>query len=65
MAAQKKPLTTWDASDLGVESTLERRTKSRSLFIPQKEVRCKIMPGETEEELGVNLALKLREKQVI
>jgi electron transfer flavoprotein beta subunit len=65
MAAQKKPLKTWSAEDLGVEPSQLRRTKLLRLFIPQKESRCEMVPGETGEELGANLALKLRDEQVI
>jgi electron transfer flavoprotein beta subunit len=65
MAAQKKPLTTWSAENLGVEPSQMVRTKLLKLFIPQKEARCEMVPGETAEELGANLASKLREKQII
>ena len=65
MAAQEKPVTTWNAEALGIEPSQMRRTKLLKLFIPQKEARCEIVGGETEEELGVNLALQLREAQII
>jgi electron transfer flavoprotein beta subunit len=65
MAAQKKPIRSWDAESLGIEPSRMRRTKLLKLFIPQKEARCEMVRGETEEELGVNLALKLRDEQVI
>jgi electron transfer flavoprotein beta subunit len=65
MAAQKKPLTIWNAESVGVEPSQMRRARLLRLFIPQKEARCEMVLGETEEKLGVNLALKLREAQVI
>lgn len=65
MAAQKKNITTWRAADLGFEPSGAIRTELQSLFIPTKENRCELVPGETSEELGVNLALKLREHQII
>ncbi len=65
MAAQKKPLTTWSAESLGVDPLPMRRARLLKLFIPQKESRCEMLPGETAGELGANLALKLREKQII
>jgi electron transfer flavoprotein beta subunit len=65
MDAQKKPLTIWNTDDLGIEVSSMRRTKLLSLFIPQKEARCGLVSGENDEELGVNLALKLREEEVI
>jgi electron transfer flavoprotein beta subunit len=65
MAAQKKPVTIWNAESLGTDPSRMRRTKLLRLFIPQKEARCEMVRGETEEELGVNLALKLREEQIV
>jgi electron transfer flavoprotein beta subunit len=65
MAAQKKPLTTWNAGDLGIDPSKLSRIELLSLSIPQKESRCEMLSGETEEESGANLALKLRETQII
>jgi electron transfer flavoprotein beta subunit len=65
MAAQKKPIKTWNAGSLGKELTLMSKTELLSVSIPQKESRCEMVHGENEEELGVNLALKLRETQII
>lgn len=65
MEAQKKPLTTWMAADLGVDVAQMRQIELLKLFIPQKESRCEMVTGETEEELGKNLALKLRDTKVI
>ena len=65
MAAQKKPLTTWNAESLGVDPLQMRRARLLKLFIPQKESRCEMIPGGNEEELGVNLASRLREAQII
>jgi electron transfer flavoprotein beta subunit len=64
MAAQKKPITTWTAEDVGVTVT-EGKVDLKSLAIPQKESRCEMVPGADEEELGANLANKLRESQII
>jgi electron transfer flavoprotein beta subunit len=60
MAAQKQPFTSWKISDLGVNLTAGRRSKALRLFIPEKKVNCEIIPGETPEEAGANLALKLQ-----
>lgn len=65
MAAQKKPLTTWNAQDLGVELSAMRRSRILELFMPEKEAKCQMVEGETEEEAGANLALKLRESKII
>jgi electron transfer flavoprotein beta subunit len=58
MAAQKQPFTTWKAGDLDLKSPAARRSKARTLFIPNRKVNCEILPGETPEETGINLAKK-------
>ena len=65
MAAQKKPIKTWNAKSLGIRLPLMGKTELLKVFIPQKEAKCELVPGKTEEELGANLALKLRETQII
>jgi len=65
MEAQKKPITTWSADDLGIQPAELGRTKLVNVFIPQIEVRCELVHGETEDELGRNLAIKLRENEII
>lgn len=65
MAAQNKPITTLTAQELGVETAFDRQKKLLKLYIPQREVNCEIIRGETAEEAGANLALKLRETQII
>lgn len=65
MAAQKKPITIWNAEELSVEPSQVKQTKLLKLFIPQYEARCEMVDGETDEEQGVNLALKLREEQIL
>jgi electron transfer flavoprotein beta subunit len=61
IAAQKQPFTTWKISDLDIELPSERRNQVRRLFIPEKTVECQMITGETAEEVGANLAMKLRE----
>jgi electron transfer flavoprotein beta subunit len=61
MAAQKQPLTTWQAQDLGVDISSSGRSKRLRMFIPQKQVECEIVEGETPEEAGANLALKFEQ----
>jgi electron transfer flavoprotein beta subunit len=65
IAARKKPVTTWNAESLGIDPSRLRQTKLLKLFIPHKEARCEIVRGETEEEMGMNLALKLRDEQIV
>jgi len=65
MAAQKKPVTVWSCQDLGIMAPPMGRTKMLKLHIPHKEARCEVIGGETEEEKGANLALKLREAKIV
>jgi electron transfer flavoprotein beta subunit len=65
MAAQKQPFTTWKIGDLNIDVTAGRRSKALRLFIPERKVECEIIAGETPEEAGANLALKLQKiKQI-
>ena len=59
MAAQKQPLTTWNAADLEIDTTLIRQKTPLKLYIPEKDINCEMVTGETPEESGVNLAVKL------
>ena len=65
MAAQKKPMIVFNAQELGVEPSQMTRTRLLKLSIPHKEERCEIIDGQTLEEAGVNLALKLKESGII
>ena len=65
MAAQKKPITTLTAQELGIESDTKKRDKLLKIFIPKRETVCEIIKGETAEESGVNLSAKLRESEII
>jgi electron transfer flavoprotein beta subunit len=59
--AQKQPFTAWKVSDLDVSLGAGWRVKAQRLFIPEREVNCEIIPGETPEEAGTNLAVKFKE----
>ena len=61
IAAQKQPFTTWKVADLGVTLPAGRRSKAQRLFIPDRKVDCEIIPGETPEEAGENLAVKFQQ----
>jgi electron transfer flavoprotein beta subunit len=65
MAAQKQPFTTWTAEDLVTDPSSIRQDQPLELYKPEREINCEIVPGETPEEAGANLAIKLHEiKQV-
>jgi len=63
--AQKKSFTVWNAQDLGVTPSQLRRTNLLKLFIPVHEGICEIIGGESPEQAGENLALKLRENKIL
>jgi electron transfer flavoprotein beta subunit len=65
MAVRKQPTTLWKAQDLGVEVSAGMRSKVVRLFIPEKNVRCDLVEGQTPEEAGANLALKLRQFELL
>ena len=60
--ASKKEIPTWNAQDI---TPAEARDKMLSLFVPPREAKCEFITGETPEEAGVNLALKLKELKSI
>lgn len=69
MAAKKKEPVIWKPADIEADlsqiGAKGRRTKMLKLFQPVRENRCEIVGGETPEEEGVNLALKLREAKIL
>lgn len=65
VASRNKPIMTWNAQALGVTPSQMRQARLLSLFVPQKESRCEVVGGETAEEMGANLALKLRAAQIL
>ena len=69
MAAKKQEPIIWKPADIGVElsqiGAAGKHTKLLKLFQPVHEDKCEIIEGETLEEAGINLALKLREAKVL
>jgi len=69
MAAKKKEPIIWKPADIGTDASqigaAGRRTKLLKLFQPVHEGKCEIIEGESPEEAGANLALKLREAKVL
>ena len=69
MAAGKKKLPTWDTTELGVDAaktgSAGSLTKVTQLFMPSFEGTCEFIEGETPEEMGEKLALRLRELKII
>jgi len=65
MEAQKKPVTVWNIEELGSDLPQVPRTSLLKLSIPVREVDCQLIAGKSPEEAGENLALKLREFNII
>ena len=69
MGAKRKEPIIWKPADIGVDPSqlgaTGRRTKLLKLFQPVREGKCEIIEGESPEEAGTNLALKLREAKVL
>ena len=69
MAAKRKEPVVWKPADIGLDPSqlgaAGRRTKVLKLFQPVREGKCEVVEGETPEEAGANLAIKLREAKVL
>jgi electron transfer flavoprotein beta subunit len=64
LAAQKKPVTIWNAQELGISQPLTRRVNLHQLFQPVRETKCEIVRGASPEEAATNLARRLKQNQV-
>ncbi|GIX46212.1 MAG: electron transfer flavoprotein subunit beta [Candidatus Tectimicrobiota bacterium] len=69
MAAGKKQIPVWNAAALEVDPARVGRagslTRVVKLYIPRFEGSCEFIEGETPEEMGEKLALRLRELKII
>jgi len=69
MAATKKPVPIWKGIDLGVDPTRvgagAARAQLRELVIPKQENKCEFIPGDSPEEQGERLAIRLRQLKVL
>jgi len=69
MAAGKKKIPVWNTTELGVDpahvGNAGARTRVTKLYIPRFEGKCEFIEGETPEEMGEKLALRLRELKII
>jgi electron transfer flavoprotein beta subunit len=65
IAAQKRAIMTYSGKDLGFEVYPGVRTRLLSLFRLERKVACEIVWGETPEEAGAELALRLRRSNVL
>ena len=69
MAAGKKKIPVWNAGELGADTAKVGQAGSLTtvtkLFIPRFEGKCEFIEGDTPEEMGAKLALRLRELKII
>ena len=69
MAAGKKKIPAWDLAEIGVDASKVGQggalTTVTKLFIPVFESECEFIEGDTPEEMGEKLALRLRELRII
>ena len=65
-AAQKMPITVRSAQALGIDVSRLQRLNLIRLASPQgRKSECQFIGGETPEDAGTNLALKLREAKLL
>jgi len=65
LASQKRPVKTWKANRLDIKYSEICRPRLVDIYIPQNDVKCKLITGMTEEESGENLAIKLKETGIV
>jgi electron transfer flavoprotein beta subunit len=69
MAAGKKQIPTWDAAALGIDpahiGANAAHARVLKLYVPVHEAHCEFLDGDTDEEKGEKLALRLREAKLI
>jgi electron transfer flavoprotein beta subunit len=69
MAAKKIKPTVWKPGDIGLDSSqvgeMGRKVKLARLFQPVREGEAEIIEGDTPEEAGEKLALRLREEKIL
>jgi len=65
MAARSKQLITWNAQDINIDPSTSRIKMLELFLVPKKEARCEFVEGETLEEAGTKLALKLGQAKLI
>ena len=67
--AMRKEIPLWSAEDLGLDPAEigpgAARIQMEELFIPEREVRCEFIAGESGAEKAKRLAQRLRELKLI
>ena len=69
MRAARQDVTVWTAADIGIAASeldpSSARVHMLDLFIPVHEGTCEFVEGETPEETGADLFLRLKEEKLI
>ena len=66
MAATRKRPTVWSLADLDLDPSIwAPKLGLVDLFVPTREKDCEFIEGDTDEEMGRNLAVKLREAKLL
>jgi electron transfer flavoprotein beta subunit len=65
ISATKKPITIWNARDLGIETGNTDRFSMARMYNLTHESKCEILEGSSLEEKAVNLVNRLKELNVI
>ena len=65
MAANKKPMTVWNAQQLGLDMSQKSSVNLLKLFQPVREGKCEMVDGATPEEKAGKLAARLREVKIL
>ena len=65
MSAAKKPITTWDAQQLEIDTDDTNRFTMIKMDEPVHESKCEMLEGSSSEEKAVKMVTKLKEVKVI
>jgi electron transfer flavoprotein beta subunit len=65
MSAAKKPITTWSATELGIEISNTNRFDLLKMSEPAHEGKCEMLEGASPEEKTAKLVMRLQETKVI
>jgi electron transfer flavoprotein beta subunit len=65
MSAANKPITTWNAQELGIEIENTNRFTMIKMVEPARESKCEILEGSSPEEKAEKLVTRLTEVKVI
>jgi electron transfer flavoprotein beta subunit len=65
ISAAKKPITTWNARELGIETANTNRFDLLKMYEPAHEGKCEILDGAGPDEKAAKLVARLREAKLI